>query len=221
MKKYLTLIPARRNSQRLPGKNMKLLGGVPLIGHSISYSLDSGFEDVVVTSNDPNVLDYASKNGAVVIDRPDNLAGNEELVITAIQHAVDNIGNDYYAVILLQPTNPLRPEGLLKESVAAFERENCDSLMTVSRNEYKLGTISKNHFIPYNYKMGQRSQDLEPLYYENGLIYIFKPELLHQGKLLGENNYPLIVDHPFAEIDIDNEIDFKKAEFFLGMFNNQ
>ena len=112
----------------------------------------------------------------------------------------------------------MRPEGLLKEAIAVFEREDCDSLMTVSRNEHKLGTISKGRFIPYNYKMGQRSQDLEPLFYENGLLYIFKTALLNQGKLLGEQNYPLVVNHPFAEIDIDTEADFIKAESFFNLY---
>ncbi|MCC4214508.1 cytidylyltransferase domain-containing protein [Leeuwenhoekiella parthenopeia] len=218
MKNYLVLIPARAGSQRLPGKNMRQLGDKPLLGHSIAYALKNGLSDIVVTSNDAAVLDFATQNGVQVIERPDSLAGNEEPVVTALQHAVDQLQKKYEAVILLQPTNPLRPEGLLKEAIAVFEREDCDSLMTVSRNEHKLGTISNHQFIPYNYEMGQRSQDLEPLFFENGLLYIFKTALLDQGKLLGEKNYPLIVDHPFAEIDIDTEADFKKAELYLNHF---
>ncbi|WP_336094493.1 acylneuraminate cytidylyltransferase family protein [Leeuwenhoekiella sp. CH_XMU1409-2] len=220
MKNYLILIPARAGSQRLPGKNMRQLGDKPLVGHSLAYAQDNGFSNMVVTSNDARVLEYAKEVGVEVIKRPDALAGNEEPVVTALQHAVDQLQKKYDAVILLQPTNPLRPEGLLNEAVSVFEQEGCDSLMTVSRNEHKLGTISNNRFIPYNYKMGQRSQDLEPLYFENGLLYIFKTELLNQGKLLGENNYPLIVDHPFAEIDIDTEADFKKAELYLKYYTN-
>tara|TARA_B100002049_G_scaffold179618_1_gene136634 strand:- start:1157 stop:1816 length:660 start_codon:yes stop_codon:yes gene_type:complete len=218
MKNYLVLIPARAGSQRLSGKNMRKLRDLPLLGHSIAYAVKNGLDDIVVTSNDAAVLDFAIQNKVQVIKRPDALAGNEEPVVTALQHAVNHLKKKYDAVILLQPTNPLRPEGLLKEAMTVFEREDCDSLMTVSRNEHKLGTISNNQFIPYNYEMGQRSQDLEPLFYENGLLYIFKTALLKQGKLLGENNYPLIVDHPFAEIDIDTEADFKKAELYLKHF---
>ncbi|RXG29758.1 acylneuraminate cytidylyltransferase family protein [Leeuwenhoekiella palythoae] len=220
MNSYLILIPARAGSQRFPGKNMRQLGDKPLVGHSIAYALKNDLSDIVVTSNDAAVLNFAAQNKIQVIERPDSLAGNEEPVITALQHAVNQLQKKYEAVILLQPTNPLRPEGLLKEAIAVFEREDCDSLMTVSRNEHKLGTIFNNQFIPYNYEMGQRSQDLEPLYYENGLLYIFKTALLNQGKLLGEQNYSLIVDHPFAEIDIDTEADFKKAEFFLNVYKS-
>ena len=218
MKNYLVLIPARAGSQRLPGKNMHQLGDKPLLGHSIAYALKNGLSDIVVTSNDAAILDFATQNEVQIVERPNELAGNEEPVITALQHAVDQLQKKYDAVILLQPTNPLRPEGLLKEAITVFELEDCDSLMTVSRNENKLGTISNHQFIPYNYQMGQRSQDLEPLFYENGLLYIFKTELLKQGGLLGAKNYPLIVDHPFAEIDIDTEADFKKAALYLKYF---
>ena len=220
MKNYLVLIPARAGSQRLSGKNMRKLRDLPLLGHSIAYAVKNGLDDIVVTSNDAAVLDFAIQNKVQVIKRPDALAGNEEPVVTALQHAVDQSQKEYDAVILLQPTNPLRPEGLFKEAISIFEKEDCDSLMTVSRNEHKLGTISNHQFIPYNYQMGQRSQDLEPLFYENGLLYIFKTELLKQGNLLGEKNYPLIVDHPFAEIDIDTEADFKKAELYLKHYTN-
>tara|TARA_R110000751_G_scaffold90302_1_gene177338 strand:- start:9362 stop:10021 length:660 start_codon:yes stop_codon:yes gene_type:complete len=219
MKNYLMLIPARANSQRLCGKNMRILGDLPLVGHCITYAQNNKLLDIVVTTNDLDVAAYAKNKDINVIHRPDKLAGHEEPVVTAIQHAISQLQKKYDAVILLQPTNPLRPKGLLKEAIAIFEREDCDSLMTVSRNEHKLGTIINNRFSPYNYKMGQRSQDLEPLYYENGLLYIFKTELVKQGKLLGEANYPLIVGHPFAEIDIDTEADFKKAELYLKFYN--
>ncbi|MFI8378762.1 cytidylyltransferase domain-containing protein [Leeuwenhoekiella sp. NPDC079379] len=220
MKNYLVLIPARAGSQRLPEKNMKMLGDLPLIGHSINYARQAGFEHITVTTNDFEVAAYAKSKDLNVIHRPDELAGNQEPVISAIQHALENLPDDYYSIILLQPTNPLRPETLLREAIQIFEEENCESLMTVSRNVHKLGTISNNRFKPYNYKMGQRSQDLQPLYYENGLLYIFKTELVKQGKLLGEKNFPLIVEHPFAEIDIDTETDFKKAEMYLNFYKD-
>jgi len=87
--------------------------------------------------------------------------------------------------------------------------------MTVSRNKDKLGKIIDDKFVPFNYKMGQRSQNLEPLYVENGLIYIAKTALILEEKILGENNYPFIVDHPYAKVDIDTIEDLKFAEFIL------
>jgi N-acylneuraminate cytidylyltransferase len=64
--------------------------------------------------------------------------------------------------------------------------------------------------------MGQQSQDLEPLYYENGLLYITKASLILESKILGENNYPFIVNHPFAKVDIDTKEDFEYAAYLLN-----
>ena len=95
MKNYLVLIPARAGSQRLPGKNMHQLGDKPLLGHSIAYALKNGLSDIVVTSNDAAILDFATQNEVQIVERPNELAGNEEPVITALQHAVDQLQKKY------------------------------------------------------------------------------------------------------------------------------
>jgi N-acylneuraminate cytidylyltransferase len=69
--------------------------------------------------------------------------------------------------------------------------------------------------------MGQRSQDLEPLYFENGLIYIIKSSLIMEDKLLGDKNSAFIVDHPYAKIDIDTFEDLQYAEFILKNHPNE
>ena len=63
---YLTIIPARAGSQRLPGKNMRQLGDKPLVGHSLAYAQDNGFSNMVVTSNDARVLEYAKEVGVLL-----------------------------------------------------------------------------------------------------------------------------------------------------------
>ena len=131
-----------------------------------------------------------------------------QLCLVQVQHFFDN-------VVLLQATNPLRPENLLKEAFEIYNN-NFDSLFTVTRNHQKLGKIGDQKFIPFNYEIGQRSQDLEPLYFENGLLYISKSSLILQNKILGEKAYPLIVNHPFANADIDTKEDFEYACFLVG-----
>lgn len=217
MNNYLPIIPARAGSERLPGKNMRLLNEIPLIGHSIDYAQANGFQNIVVTTNDSEVENYAIQEGINIVKRPDEIAGPHEPTLTALQHVLSQLKQKYQAVILLQPTNPLRPKELLKEALAKFEAGDYDSLMTVTRSDKKLGKIKDTTFVPYNYIMGQRSQDIEPLYYENGLLYIIKTELILAGKLLGDNNFPFVVDHPYAEIDIDTLADFKKAEAYLNI----
>lgn len=93
--------------------------------------------------------------------------------------------------------------------------------MTVSRSKLKLGRIVANHFQPWNYHFGQRSQDLDPLYYENGLLYISSKELLLQGRITSENMYPMVVDHIFGEVDIDNREDLEYAEFIANRYKKE
>lgn len=93
--------------------------------------------------------------------------------------------------------------------------------MTVNRSELKLGKIINNHYQPWNYHYGQRSQDLEPLYYENGLLYISSKELLLKGKIVDENMYPMVVDHIFGEVDIDTKEDMSYAEFIYNNYKNE
>ena len=88
-------------------------------------------------------------------------------------------------------------------------------MFTVSRDHKKLGKIKDHKFEPFNYKIGQRSQDLEPLYYENGLLYITKAALIKQNIIFNESSYPYIVNHKFANVDIDTQEDFDYAEYIL------
>ena len=217
--KTIAIIPARGNSKRLPNKNIKLLGGIPLMVHSISYAKQHGFIDAVyVTTDDKEIKDIALQHGALVIDRPSHLSGDCEPTVTALKHVLESIDDDVENVVLLQPTNPLRPKHLLTEAFKLFNENKYDSLFTVTRNHQKFGTIEKDVFKPYNYKIGQRSQDLIPLYFENGLLYITKAKHILNNKIITKNAYPLVVNHPFSSIDIDTQEDFDLAEFMLNKY---
>ncbi len=79
-----------------------------------------------------------------------------------------------------------------------------------------LGTVSDNKFIPFNYKIGQRSQDLEPLFFENGLLYSSKATLIQNHIVICENFLPFEVEHIFANIDIDTQNDLDFAQIILN-----
>ena len=89
-------------------------------------------------------------------------------------------------------------------------------MFTVSRSHHKLGKIANNIFIPFNYEVGQRSQDLEHLYYENGLLYITKASVILNNEIITKDAFPLEVNHPFANVDIDTQEDFDYAEYLVG-----
>ena len=214
--KTIAIIPARGNSKRLSNKNINLLGGMPLLVHSINYAKQHEFIDAIYVSTDnQDIKKIALQYGAFIIDRPKELSGDLEPTVTALKHVLDSLDHDIENVILLQPTNPLRPKNLLTDAFQVFKANECDSLFTVSRNHQKFGIIENNEFKPFNYKIGQRSQDLEPLYFENGLLYITKAKHILNNEIITSNAFPLIVNHPFASVDIDTQEDFDFAEFLL------
>jgi N-acetylneuraminate synthase len=213
--KYIAIIPARGGSKRLSNKNTILLGGIPLLAHSINFAKENHIDKIVVSTDDAFIKEIALQYGAEVINRSMNLASDVSPTIDTLKHVMENVAGNYDYVVVLQPTNPLRPKNLLQEALKRMDEGNFDSLMTVTRNEQKFGKITNDIFVPFNYAIGQRSQDLEPLYYENGLLYIVKTSLILEGKLLGDNHLPFIVNHPFAKVDIDTQEDFDYAEYLL------
>lgn len=221
MNKNLVIIPARGGSKRLPFKNIKLLNGMPLIAHSIEYARQNDIAKVIVSTDDAKIKEIALTYGAEVLLRPQELATDNSPTIETLKHVIKSTSEEFENVILLQPTNPLRPKNLLNEALKIFEQQDCDSLMTVTRNYQKFGKIEENKFLPYNYSFGQRSQDLEPLYFENGMLYITKSTMILKDKLLADNNYPMIVNHPYSQVDIDTDEDFNFAEYILEKYPNE
>ena len=230
--KTIAIIPARGGSKRLPQKNVLPLAGLPLLVHSIRYALANSeiIDAVYVSTDDERIKKIALANGAQVIDRPEVLSGDLEPTVSALRHVLESIEDEVENVVLLQPTNPLRPQNLLKEAFDYYEKGKYDSLFTVTRNHQKFGKIIDNTFQPFNYKLGQRSQDLEPLFYENGLLYISKVSLIlpldlacpersrrarDDSKIISENAFPFEVNHIFATVDIDTLEDFEYAEYLM------
>jgi CMP-N-acetylneuraminic acid synthetase len=217
--KNIAIIPARGGSKRLPSKNILSLGGIPLIAHSIIFAQKNAnfIDEIYVTTDDEAIKRIAMQYGAKVIDRPNYLSGDHEPTLTALKHCVENISIESSdTVFVLQPTNPLRPENLIKDTFRAYEDNHVDSLMTVTRNFQKLGKVIDSQFIPFNYQMGQRSQDLEPLFFENGLLYISKVKLLLEEKIISKEAFPYEVNHIFAHLDIDTQEDFEFAEYLIA-----
>lgn len=216
--KTIAIIPARGGSKRLPDKNILPLDGIPLLAHSILYAQSNAvvIDAIYVSTDDPKIKEIALEFGAKVIDRPISLSGDLEPTVSALKHCLEAINDpEIEDVVLLQPTNPLRPQNLLKEAFEAYRNNNCNSLFTVTRNHQKFGKISNNRFVPFNYEIGQRSQDLEPLYFENGLLYIIKSKSISADEIITADAFPLEVNHPYASVDIDTQEDFDYAGYLL------
>ena len=221
--KTIAIIPARGGSKRLANKNILDFGGIPLVTHSILYAKanSSIIDEVYVSTDDEVIKQIALQYGAQVIDRPASLSGDFEPTVTALKQVLEILDDDQIEnVVLLQPTNPLRPVSLLNDCFGVFQKNNCDSLFTVTQSHKKLGKISNDTFLPFNYEIGQRSQDLNPLFFENGLMYISKASLVFNHTIISENGFPFEVNHVFANIDIDTQEDLEYAAYLLQKFTN-
>lgn len=223
--KYVTVIPARGGSKRFPEKNIYPLEGIPLLAHSILYSRKVLPDtEVYVSTDNEEIAEVARRYGAGVIERPEELSGDRCSTDSALQHAAIELlssSKEFDYMILLQATNPLRPDGMMEEALQTIETGTYDSLFTVSPLVRKLGRLIDGRFIPWNFTFGQRSQDMEPLYFENGLLYISHRELILKGCIRGESLYSLIADHPFGYLDIDTQEDFEMIAYYSHKYNKE
>lgn len=223
--KLFAIVPARGGSKRFIGKNLALLDDKPLIAYSIEYALSCKKISNVYVSTDCDRIAKTSINyGAEVLLRPEHLAGDYVTTAEVLKNIAELFvqkEQDFDYFVLLQPTNPLRSSSLIDSAIEILESGNYDSLCTVSRCDRKLGKIEHNTFIPWNYTPGQRSQDMEPLYYENGLLYVISKKVLLSGRVFGDKLYPMVVEHPYGQVDIDTKEDLIFAEFILKNYEDR
>lgn len=175
-KNVVALIPARAGSKGLPGKNMLQIGGRPLIAWSIGAALDSDIVDeVIVTSDDQEVLDLATNFGVQTIKRPRHLASDYSLVSQTIRHAISNRQEDEI-LLLLQPTSPLRTASHIDEALnllmGCLEDEAVVSVcQSPFSPELLLRLATDGYLRPVVHTQEFRRQDTQPSYLLNGAIY--------------------------------------------------
>lgn len=222
-KTFLAIIPARGGSKRLPRKNLLNLCGKPLVAWSIEAGLKSKYIDkVVVTSDDNEILEISKKIGAETIKRPDELASDTTKSVDVVKHVVENINGKYDYLVLLQPTSPLRNEKHIDEAIELLESKNADAIISVCEMDHSplwSNTLPEDGSMKGFLKddvLNKRSQDLEKYYRINGAIYICKIDKLFEENsfFIKDNIFAYVMDRK-SSVDIDEEIDFKFAEFLL------
>jgi CMP-N-acetylneuraminic acid synthetase len=221
----IAVIPARGGSKRLPKKNILPFAGSPLICHSILLARSLPIIDrVCVSTDDPEIARISKDAGAEIVMRPPELATDRSTTASAIRHALlmlANTGARADAVITLQPNCPLRTIEIVTDAIALFDRENPDSVVGVTKSHHKLGPIENGRFVP-GYRTGMRSQDMADQYFENGVVYVSRADMVIQAEdLFGERMAPLVIDPLYALGDIDTLLDFQVAEFLFTKYRER
>ncbi len=233
--KILGLIPARKGSKGVPGKNMKLLGGIPLIQYTLEAARQSELLDtIVVTTDCPEIGDFANCFDKITAPflRPAHLATDHSPMADVVAHALDHAEQawgSFEYVLLLQPTCPFRISRIIDDTIRHIIRQNADCLVTVRKipdacNPFRAYTIRENLLenvvTDAERPAITRRQDLPPTYHRDGEIYIARTPLVREGLLIGGKVAAWENDHAFG-CNIDTPADWAWAEKLLQLWKKQ
>ena len=223
--KILALVAARGGSKRVAGKNIRPLGGRPLI----VWTLDavrgvSGVCDTLVSTDDEAIASVAREAGALVPWlRPAALATDTATSVDVCLHALDwyeRERGDVDGLLLLQPTSPFRRRDTIERGCALFAESSRRPVIGVApaaSHPMWCYRVEGTRMRPFVGDAGEaRSQDLPPAYVINGAFYLIAPADLRAARsFLADNMAPLVVDRPGESVDIDTEWDWTLAEALL------
>jgi YrbI family 3-deoxy-D-manno-octulosonate 8-phosphate phosphatase len=221
----LVIIPARGGSKGIRGKNLRTVGGLPLVVHSIRQALATpAVTRVVVSTDDARIAAASRRAGAEVVDRPNEISGDTASSESALLHVLDYLAaKEKYEpglVVFLQATSPLRRPDDIQLAIETLRRQEADSLFSACRIEGFVWAQGDGNLRSLNYDptARPRRQDLrETCLEENGSIYVFKPEVLRRhGSRLG-SRIALYEMPRLLSFQVDEPADLGLMEQLLAM----
>ncbi|MDP8246408.1 MAG: acylneuraminate cytidylyltransferase family protein [Candidatus Hinthialibacter antarcticus] len=233
LSKTLCIVPARGGSKGLPRKNVRLLGGAPLITHTIRAAKQSRIGSALVSTDDDEIAAIARDAGAEVpFMRPADLSNDQASSLSVLQHALqfaEADGHQIETVVFMQPTSPFRQAQHINEALDLFQQCGKNSVISVTsveefhpyfmfdrKDDGELNTLFDLKERPL------RRQDLPSYYRINGAIYIsrrsYYENLPPDAAIFDWNSCGGYVMDASSSIDINDYIDFQRAEL---MFTEQ
>ncbi len=211
----LGLIPARGGSKRIPGKNLKQIGGRTLLQHAISQAEKSRYiTRIIVSSDDAAILDHAACAGAETLKRPAELAADETPGIAPVIHAIEALDGDFTHVVLLQPTSPLRNADDIDSAIALCLDNDAPAAVSVSpvreNPAWMFRLDSARRMTPLlDGVTPARSQDLPEYFALNGAVYVAKTQtVLQQRAFLVPGTLASVMPVERAlDIDLPDDLD--------------
>jgi CMP-N-acetylneuraminic acid synthetase len=227
--RILAIIPARGGSKGIPRKNIRLLAGKPLVQYTAATALAcKGLTRVILSTEDPEIAEVGLRcRLEVPFLRPPDLARDDTPTLPVLQHAVqalEQTGDRYDAICLLQPTNPFRRSEDIEGCLDRLITTGADSVVTVLpvppeynphwvyfQNDHGLLQLSTGEAAPI-----PRRQLLPPAFHREGSVYVMRRNvLMEQNSLYGSTVAGFLVD-PSRSVNIDTMDDWRKAEAVLG-----
>lgn len=219
------VIPARGGSKGLPGKNIKMLCGKPLIAHTIKQAMQSKYIDRVIVSTEAEEIARISlEYGAEVpFIRPMELAGDSVATVDVLLHAMNWLESRKYLfdiLVLLHTTTPMRSVEDIDKSITLLVEEKADNIFSVTeahRNPYfNMVETNKNGYATLAKQGDFTTRQAAPLIYDmNSSIYVWWKEMLKEKKKIFLDKTRIYVMPKERSIDIDDHIDFKIAEMMM------
>ena len=220
------VIPARGGSKGLPGKNLRKLGQLSLIGHAIASAREAcRLTRFVVSTDSPEMAEEARRHGAEVpFLRPAELASDQAGMVRVLQHAVRWLegaaGVRPDLVVTLQPTSPFRVGDDIDRTIEKVIETGADSAQTLCEASYHpffMKTLDGDRTVALfadGHKFVRR-QDAPSVYQPSGAAYVTRyAALMEDGRVLGADNRGVVTGFE-ASVNIDTEWDFLLAELIL------
>jgi len=222
-KTITALVPMRHHSQRVPGKNYRLLAGRPLYQHILSNLLQvKEITQIVVDTDSDEIIAGIKQNfpSVKIINRPEHLRADAIPMNEILLNDIDQYPSDLY--LQTHSTNPLVKPETFAHAIQLLTSlyPSYDSLFGVTRLQSRLWD-GLGRAINHNPNILLQTQDLPPVYEENSCVYLFTGENLKlRRNRLGERPYLFEIDRDEAW-DIDEEIDFRLVELFIQTRSEQ
>jgi N-acylneuraminate cytidylyltransferase len=223
--RILYLIPARKGSKGLPGKNIKTLIDKPLIIYTVEFALKNkkDSDELCISTNDEKVLEIMTELGIhVPFIRPEELATDSANSYDVIIHALkyyESVNKFFDAVLLLQPTSPIRNQEDFDNLIKSYT-ESIDMVVSVKKvkdnpyfnlfEENKLGFLEKCMNVNF-----QRRQDVPSVYAYNGSMYLMNTNSLKKTSFINFKKIIKVIMPDERSVDIDTTHDLEIAEFYL------
>jgi CMP-N,N'-diacetyllegionaminic acid synthase len=227
-RRVVAIVPARRGSKGIPGKNTRIVAGRPLIEWTFVAARESLLLDHVLVSTDcPDVARIAANSGfPPPFVRPASLATDEASTVAVVIHALEYLQgaslDQYEYVVLLEPTSPIRTGNDIDHAIRALEegRESFDGLVTIGRAKQHpdhMWRLKGANLEPYDSSLDHsaRRQDCDELFFPYGIAYVAKIDEFLRARSFYVRRLIGRLIRPEQEIEVDTLIDLKLVELLL------